>query len=326
MSSFWHTWRKDIIRGAVLFAGVIMIGMTVRAMVRHAKQGLAQLPASIVSELRENFGDIGNLDRFDHSNPDLKAGPRRSAEAWTYRAKPAAKQWVWVRNTNGSVTAEPASGDSLEVVGVKTYGRSDPAGVKFVTVPYDGGIAICAVWERSGGRCGPGGGGGGGGPGGLGTAFRQGSAHGSDVAVDFTVRLPRGVRLGATTVNGGVRVEGASAPVVAASVNGQVDAVTSVGPVSAMSVNGNVHARMRAFADTGEVSLITVNGTATAELPPQLDADVEATTVNGSINTDYPLTITGKFTTRHAKGTIGSGGRRVHVMTVNGSINLRKAM
>jgi len=143
--------------------------------------------------------------------------------------------------------------------------------------------------------------------------------------VDFTVRLPRGVRLGATTVNGSVRVEGASAPLVAASVNGQVDAVTSRGPVSAVSVNGNVHARMRAFDDTGEVSLVTVNGTATAELPPQLDADVEAATVNGSINTDYPLPVTGKFTSKHCKGTIGSGGRRIHVMTVNGSINLRKA-
>jgi len=206
---------------------------------------------------------------------------------------------------------------------MKTYGRSDPATVHFVTVPYDGGIAICAVWEPAGGgsggggRCGPGGG--------FGAAFRHGSARGNDVEVDFTVRLPRGVRLGATTVNGGVRVEGASAPVVASSVNGQVDAVTSGGPVSAVSVNGNVRARMRAFDDTGEVSLVTVNGTATAELPPALDGDVEASTVNGSINTDYPLTITGKFTTKHAKGTIGSGGRRIHVMTVNGSINLRKA-
>ena len=321
MNSFWQAWRKDIIRGAALFAGVIVVGITVRAMVHRAKERLAELPASVVSQLRENFGDIRNLERLNDFNPDVRAGPRQSADPWTYRAKLGAKQWVWLRTTNGSVTAEPTSGDSLEVVGVKTYGRSDPATVKFVTVPYDGGVAICAVWQRGGGRCGPGGGGGEG----LGTVFRQGSAHGNDVTVDFTVRLPRGVRLGATTVNGSVRVEGASAPLVAASVNGQVDAVTSRGPVSAVSVNGNVRARMRAFDDTGAVSLVTVNGTATAELPPELDADVDAATVNGSINTDYPLPVTGKFTAKHCKGTVGSGGRRVHVMTVNGSINLRKA-
>lgn len=323
MNSFWQAWRKDIIRGAALFAGVIVVGVTVRHMVNRAKQRLAELPASIVSQLQENFGDVRNLEGLNHFKPDIRTGVRQSADPWTYRAKLEAKQWVWLRTTNGSVTAEPASGDSLEVVGVKTYGRSDPATVTFVAVPYDGGVAICAVWQRGGGRCGPGGRGGGGG--GLGTVFRQGSAHGNDVVVDFTVRLPRGVRLGATTVNGSVRVEGASAPLVAASVNGQVDAVTSRGPVSAVSVNGNVHARMRAFDDTGEVSLVTVNGTATAELPPELDADVEAATVNGSISTDYPLPVTGKFTSKHCKGTIGSGGRRIHVMTVNGSINLRKA-
>jgi DUF4097 and DUF4098 domain-containing protein YvlB len=67
-----------------------------------------------------------------------------------------------------------------------------------------------------------------------------------------------------------------------------------------------------------------VNGSATAELPARLDADVEARTVNGSIQTDYPLEVTGKVG-KHARGMVGIGGRKVHVTTVNGSINLRKA-
>src|SRR6058998_2465657 len=105
-------------------------------------------------------------------------------------------------------------------------------------------------------------------------------------AVDFRVRLPAGARLDAMTVSGAVSVAHASAPLVAATVNGAIDAETSAGPVRAMSVNGSVRARMSAFGDTGEVSLLTVNGAATAELPRRLDADVEATTMNGSIETD----------------------------------------
>jgi len=111
---------------------------------------------------------------------------------------------------------------------------------------------------------------------------------------------------------------------VAATVNGAIDAETSAGPVRAMSVNGSVRARMSAFGDTGEVSLLTVNGAATAELPRRLDADVEATTMNGSIETDYPLEVTGKIG-KHLRGTVGAGGRKVHITTVNGAISLKKA-
>jgi len=126
------------------------------------------------------------------------------------------------------------------------------------------------------------------------------------------------------TVSGAVNVAHASAPLVAATVNGAIDAETSAGPVRAMSVNGSVRARMSAFGDTGEVSLLTVNGAATAELPRRLDADVEATTMNGSIETDYPLEVTGKIG-KHLRGIVGAGGRKVHITTVNGAISLKKA-
>ena len=304
MSAFWNTWRKEIIRGGALFVGVVAVGVFVRSFVVRVREGVVnELPAA----LRDLRGELG---------PELAAGPRATAEPWTYRAKIAPRQWVWIRNINGSVTVVPATGDSLEVTAVKTYRRSDPASVRLVAVPYDGGVSICAVWQNSGGCE----------PGGEGVKLKHGSARRNDVAVEFTVRLPRRVRVGATTVNGGVHVTGASAPIVASTVSGDVDAETSAGPVSAVSVNGGVRARMRTFGDTGAVSLFTVNGPVTAELPPQLDADVEATTINGSINTDYPLGVTGKYVSHKLKGTLGGGGRAVHITTVNGSITLKKAL
>ena len=57
----------------------------------------------------------------------------------------------------------------------------------------------------------------------------------------------------------------------------------------------------------------------------KLDTEVRASTVNGEIESDYPLTISGKFGPRRLRGTIGAGGRILNLSTVNGEIRLRKA-
>ena len=47
--------------------------------------------------------------------------------------------------------------------------------------------------------------------------------------------------------------------------------------------------------------------------------------MNGEIETDFPLTVTGRISRRHLSGTIGGGGRTLELETVNGSIQLRKS-
>lgn len=309
MSAFWYTWRREIIRGAVLFVGVIAAGLFVRHMVARVRTGVA---AHLPVVLRD-LGDLKALENLQgHMDMGSHEGSRTTAETWTHHAQVAPGQWVWIRNTNGSLKVEGSTGDSVIVTAVKSYRRSDPATVRIETVTSKEGVAICALWTSGSGGCAPGG------------RFKPSSLRGNDVAVDFTVRLPRRVRLGATTVNGAVRIAGVSAPLAVATVNGEVDVETSAGPVSAVSVNGSVRALMQSFGDTGEVSVFTVNGSATAELPAQLDAEVEATTVNGSIRTDYPLATSGKVGKR-LRGTLGAGGRKVHITTVNGSITVLKA-
>ena len=301
MSAFWNAWRKEIIRGAGLFCAVLVIGFAVHAAHRAVHEQVTNLPVAL-RDLRSEF------TRDD-------GGPGRSTGAtWTYRSKLGAKQWVWIRNTRGSVTVQPATGDSLQVSAVKTYRSSDTASVRVVAVPYDGGISVCALWDNDRG-CGPG----------HGDIQMRGGRH-NDVAVDFTVRLPRNVGLGATTMLGDVHVAGARGPLVVHTMSGDVDVVTAKGPVKVESLNGDVRVRMEAFGDSGGVSAATVNGSVTAELPAQLDANVEAKTVNGSITTDYPLTVNGKFLGRNVKGTLGRGGRDVHLETVNGSIRMKKAV
>ena len=49
-----------------------------------------------------------------------------------------------------------------------------------------------------------------------------------------------------------------------------------------------------------------------------------AATVNGGIESDFPLTVTGRFGPRRVSGTIGGGGRDLRLETVNGGIHIRQ--
>jgi hypothetical protein len=313
MSPFWHAWRKEIIRGTALFGAVLGVWLFARYVHARIHETLATgLPAAL-GELRSAFDPEGGGVGGNHSA--RSHGARMTGAPWTYRAKVAPQQWVWIRDTRGSITVEPGTGDSLAVTAVKTYASGDTASVQLVTAPYEGGIAICVVAVGRDDHCGP--------------DERGYELHGprhNDVGVDFTVRLPRRARFGAATILGDVHVMGAHAPLVLHTVSGDVDAVTTSGPVTVRSVNGGVHVRITGFGDTGAVSIVSVNGSATVELPPQLDADVAARTVNGSIMTDYPLSVSGKFTGHEVKGQVGKGGRAVNITTVNGSIKLTKAL
>ena len=48
--------------------------------------------------------------------------------------------------------------------------------------------------------------------------------------------------------------------------------------------------------------------------------------MNGSISTDFPLTVQGRINRRQLNATIGSGGRELELETVNGSIDIKKKL
>lgn len=303
LKAFWLGWRRDIVR----FAGLCLVALVVGLMINRAKAG--------AREHLTNLLPSGSLDGLKADlDFDAPSGPRRTGKTWTYRARIRPGQVVWVRDLRGSIAVEPGRGESLEVVAVRQFSGSDPQSVRLVTVPTHDGIAICALWgDSTAGRCG------------SGDDYNAGSAHDNDVGVEFTVRLPRGVPIHATTVTGSIRVVGATAPVVAGTVDGEIDAETIGGPVQAFSVNGDVRAAVRGFADTGAVKVTTVNGSVTLELPADVDARVSANTVNGDITSDFPLTTSGKLVAHHAHGVIGDGGRRIELNAVNGSVRLARS-
>lgn len=274
----------------------------------------------------------------------------RDVDRFTWSERVGAGQWLRVYSPNGRIDVSEASGDVAEVVGDKDVGDGRTEDVAFEIMRNGDGVTICALLDE-------------------GTECREDgvrnrgrwSSRGRTPRANFTVRLPRGVKLavgsgngdvsvrGATaevsaasgngrvrvhttggpvraaTGNGEVTVEGATGPVRASSGNGDVRIGTTRGPVSASTGNGDVMATMDAIADVADdMEFSTGNGTVTVTVPADFVGELHATTGSGRIYTDFPLTVRGRIDPRHLRATIGSGGRRLTMTTGNGDVELRK--
>lgn len=246
------------------------------------------------------------------------AQERQSGDTFNWSGRIPAGRWIHVQNLNGSITVGAASGNNVEVTATKHWRRGDPAVVHFFTEksgPGDEDVTICAVWGEGRTSCDDRG------------DRRRGDrrVRNNDVNVEFKVLVPKGVKVGVNTVNGGVTVDGASNEVEAGTVNGEVDVSTSGGPVNANTVNGNVRARMGRVDSNADMDFNTVNGSVIVEFTGDFGGDIELSTVNGSLNTNFEMTVSGRLDPRHLRAHIGKpGGPTIKVSTVNGSVELRK--
>lgn len=244
----------------------------------------------------------------------LASGPARAAAQgeFHWKGKIAAGKSIEIKGVNGDVDALAGSGE-VEVTAVKHARRDDPDEVKIEVVPSEDGVTICAVYPSYGRRentCEAG-------------EHDHMNVHDNDVRVDFTVHVPAGVRFVGKTVNGQVDASNLASDVDANTVNGSIHVSTS-GSAEAQTVNGSIVASMGRSDWRDALDFRTVNGGITLDLPANLSTEVRAETVNGDIVTDFPLTVTGRLGPRRLNGTIGNGGRRLDLSTVNGTIRLRK--
>jgi Ni/Co efflux regulator RcnB len=224
--------------------------------------------------------------------------------------------WVRSSNVNGKISVTQGTGNRVELVATKRWRTGDPARVRIEARKVGNDVEICALFDdqrscddKYEGR----------------SRWRDRDDDRNDVSVDFAIVMPRNVRLRAATVNGSVDVRGATSDVEASAVNGSVDVETGEGPLSASTVNGSVYARITGSSFNHPMSFTTVNGNVIAELPAGAGADIEMTTVNGTLRSDFDLTVRGRIDPRNLNVHVGApGGPRIRLTTVNGNLELRK--
>jgi DUF4097 and DUF4098 domain-containing protein YvlB len=56
-------------------------------------------------------------------------------------------------------------------------------------------------------------------------------------------------------------------------------------------------------------------------LPSDVSAELSARTTNGSITTDFPIRVEGRWSRRSLEGSLNGGGQRIELRTTNGSIH-----
>jgi hypothetical protein len=255
----------------------------------------------------------------------------RDGDVWRWDGRVDGGRWMNVFNVNGSVDFAPSADNMVHLVAEKRSNGRELDDIHYEVVQAGGNVTICAIWNNNS-TCEDGGV----------EQVRRNDHNDNHSSVRITVQVPRSVRVGAhsvnggvsvrdvgaevkaNTVNGGVNVRNALGPVRAETVNGGVDVNTSAGPVTAETVNGNVDARMASLSGNDDMTFKTVNGSVAIWVPARFDATFRFDTVHGGIDSDFPMTLSGKWGPRHAAGTIGAGGRDLRASSVNGSIQLRK--
>lgn len=265
-----------------------------------------------------------------------------------FRGQIAEGSWLRVRTMKGKVQVREASGRDVIVTARKRNAFRGASEITF-DVQHDGSnVTVCAKWERTV-RCDE-----------DGYDSGRGWNHDDEGDADFTVDLPRGVKLVASTGNGevgirnagsdvransgngdvtidgaggsveaasgngDVRVDRAGGPVRANTGNGAIRVSTAKGPVSANSGNGRIDVDMASLSSGDDMTFNTGNGSITVTAPSNLSAQIDSNVSYNKFETDFAINIPAHWNTRRIQGTIGNGGRRIRFNTGNGSVTLRK--
>jgi len=145
-------------------------------------------------------------------------------------------------------------------------------------------------------------------------------------SIEYSVTIPRKARIDSVDlVNGSLDIDGAEGDVKAACVNGNVKARGLTGDVKLSTVNGGVEATITRLDESKSTSLNSVNGSIVLTIPSDANAQVKANTIHGAITNDFGLQVNdGEYVGHDLSGQIGSGGPRIRLSNVNGSISIKR--
>src|SRR2546426_3989434 len=199
---------------------------------------------------------------------------------------------VVLRNIIGPVQLQPAPGRTLEVSGVKKEGRhGDPEDVEIRTVELEKGVAICVFYPSDWGS----------------RDRHYGDRHQhrrresedpcererdccgdtrNDTRVEFTLKVPAGIRLDAKSVTGDVVGSGLRGEVDVASVSGDVRlSGIQAGALEASSVSGEIELL---DVQAREVGAETVSGNVTFRGPIDQRGSYDFKTLSGNVVLELP--------------------------------------
>jgi lia operon protein LiaG len=129
--------------------------------------------------------------------------------------------------------------------------------------------------------------------------------------------------LTAKSISGAIEVSSmATTSISVGSTSGRVRLADFSGNLDFNLVSGSLDAGFNASGS--DIRGKTVSGGVSLNLPSDASFELEADTVSGRIDCDFPITVTGSQPRRGLRGTVGSGGSSVDIKTVSGGINIHR--
>jgi hypothetical protein len=212
-------------------------------------------------------------------------------------------------NVNGRITAEPSTGNRLEVkaerIGKGTTDEAAKEALARLEMREEVGDNRVRVEVRA-------------------PRLSTGSGH----EIRWTVRVPQGVAVDLRTTNGGVELTRLEGDVRARTTNGGIKGFAlNSSNVDAAVTNGGVEIELARPLTSGSVDLESVNGGVSLSLPGESKATISARCVNGgiSVNNGLDVAVTGERSRRRFDGTLNGGGARVTLETTNGGVRISRA-
>jgi hypothetical protein len=261
-----------------------------------------------------------------------------------FRRELAPGRRFYLADIIGDITVTGTSGRTVEVTAVKKPGRhGDAEDVTIETIELDDGVALCVRYphERSGNRASE-------------ASLKKnpcawethwngrwsGNGDRNDTEVNFTVKVPAGLRLHLGTVSGDLAASGLEGELELRSVSGDVRLDGGRGPsIDLETVSGDVHlldvtskevsgrtvsgevAFRGPVQDGGSYDFSTTSGDITLALPQKPNATLSAATFSGDFSSDLPTTQDSSRRHRHRyDATWGSGSAKLYLESLSGDL------
>lgn len=143
-------------------------------------------------------------------------------------------------------------------------------------------------------------------------------------SVSYEIWAPASANLQLTANNGSISLEGMAGQIHANTLNGSIKLKDVSGDVDGETTNGSLLVDLSSgpWQGTG-LKLNTVNGSIQLHLPENISANVEASTVNGKIRTEFFADVNVQDL-HSAVFTLGAGGPKIEARTVNGSVQISR--
>jgi hypothetical protein len=225
---------------------------------------------------------------------------------------------VSVHSVSGDIRVRGYDGETIQVKGfkegkdrdrVQVEDRSDPNHVELrVSYPHEGNCNASIRFEIEVPRT---------------TAYKFDSF--STASGDVLVSGLTG-DIKVKSASGDLRIEDVSGAVQASTASGDVSINNIKGPVNASSASGDLDVRIARLEGSNQMAFSTASGDVSLKVPANLDAEIEMSSISGSLRTDFPIEIHEQDhgPGSHARGRIGNGSSHVTLSSASGDVSLSR--